>query len=248
MPVNTKAGLICDARTTTGRDSIALSQIPSVVTLFIDITGTATLLVELRDDPLSSFIPITTIVSDAVIRFSLPASEVAINVTAITGSVTVRYRQTVTANIPDSALEVFTGGAQVPQTIIVNGVSIQGPQGPSGSQGPPGLAGIDGEDAYEPLAFPGLPGPQGPQGTQGIQGPPGLMGLDAEEVYEPVAIPGQPGAPGTPGATGPAGAQGIANVWAIDPDEPLDPFMIAGPKGDTGSSSGAAESFHPFLY
>ena len=118
MAQQTKAGILADAVTSAiGVSSFGLPQLPCVVVLFITISGTASLDVVVRDGK-GSFIPVKTITASAVVRLSVPASEVGIDINSVSGSVTCTYRSVVVENIPNAAIEVFTGGEIQPATII----------------------------------------------------------------------------------------------------------------------------------
>lgn len=108
MPLPTKAGLIHNASTTTGRKAIELPTTPSMTLLFVSISGgTATVVLEISDDN-SLFIPVATITSDAAVQFAIPASVLAANITQISGAtVTVRYRTVVLTNMPAQTLLVY---------------------------------------------------------------------------------------------------------------------------------------------
>lgn len=122
MAERTSAGYLCRAKTTTGRVKVELPAVPSVTLLFIDIiSGTASITVELRDGRSTGFIPVKTITSDAVVKLALPASVIACNITAVTGSVTITYRSVVVDSIPNLAIEVFTGGVIEPAIVTTTG-------------------------------------------------------------------------------------------------------------------------------
>lgn len=109
-------------------------------------------------------------------------------------------------------------------------------------------SGIPIPDTFEAEEGPmGFPGPAGLQGPQGIQGPPGtgggggsstpgldgLDGLDGE-----MGPPGPAGVVGTAGASGATGPIGPPGIPGLDAEEPEIPYLIPGPKGDTGPAGG----------
>lgn len=117
---STNAGFLFNGETGTGREFVSLPQAPSVLTFYIDITGTASLDIEVRDSTKTNFIPVKTITADAIVKISLPASQIAINITSNSGTVTVTWRLVVTENFPNTAIEVFTGGTIEPPEVNVN--------------------------------------------------------------------------------------------------------------------------------
>ena len=117
MAVRARSGYLANARTTTGRDSANLLEIPSSITLFVTIaSGTATVAIEVIDDPLRTPIPVISVTGNAVIILGIPAGQVSSNVTAIGGgaSVTVTYRSYVGGEPPITPVSVFSAGAVVP--------------------------------------------------------------------------------------------------------------------------------------
>lgn len=124
----TNAGFLFNETDTTGANFVSLPQSPSIITLFIDISATASLTIALRDSEKTGFIPVRTITTDAIVKIALPATQLQVSITANTGLVTVTYRINVTENFPSEAIEVFTptsgsGGSPgiEPQIINVTG-------------------------------------------------------------------------------------------------------------------------------
>jgi hypothetical protein len=118
MAQQTKAGILLDGVTTaSGVSSFGLPLMPCVVVFFITIEGSASLNIILRDGK-GAFIPVKTLTASAVVRLSVPASEVGVDLTSNSGTVTVTYRSVVVENVPNAAIEVFTGGEIQPATII----------------------------------------------------------------------------------------------------------------------------------
>ena len=116
MAVRARSGYLANAKATTGRDSANLLEIPSSITLFVTITGgTATVAIEVIDDPLRTPIPVISVTTDSVIILGIPAGQISSNVTAISGaSVTVTYRSYVGGEPPTTPVSVFSSGAVVP--------------------------------------------------------------------------------------------------------------------------------------
>jgi hypothetical protein len=107
MPIGeTKAGFVHDANASTGRASIRLPKLPSMTVLFISVSATATVVLEISDDE-TLFIPIATISGNAAVQFAIPASVLAANITANTGTVTVTYRTLVLENMPSQTLLIY---------------------------------------------------------------------------------------------------------------------------------------------
>lgn len=113
MSFPSKAGTLSAARSTTGRDVVKLPSISSVVTLFITTTGTFSLNVEVSNVT-GVYVPITTITAAAAVQVAMPVNAIAVNVTAITGTVTVTYQMIVRDALPAEALQIFQAGAQLP--------------------------------------------------------------------------------------------------------------------------------------
>jgi len=79
----------------------------------------------------------------------------------------------------------------------------------------------------------GSPGPTGPAGSTG---PIGLDGIDGEDGF--IYPPAKDGTVGSPGATGATGLTGPQGPPGIDAEEIEYPYIIPGPKGDTGAAGG----------
>lgn len=116
----TNAGFLFNEFTGTGREFVNLQNVPSVTTLFIDISGSASLNIELRDSTKTDFIPVRTVTENSIIRIAINASQLAVNIVSNSGTVTVTYRINVTENFPNTAIESFTGGDIEPGTINAN--------------------------------------------------------------------------------------------------------------------------------
>jgi hypothetical protein len=105
-----KSGVLTAAagRTTTGRDTVKLPQVPSMTVISISITGgTATVQIEYSEDD-DLFIPVATIEATCGVQFAIPASMLAVNVTAISGAtVTALYRTVVLDNMPAQTLLIY---------------------------------------------------------------------------------------------------------------------------------------------
>jgi hypothetical protein len=116
-----KSGVLTAAagRTTTGRDSVKLPAIPCMTVLTISITGgTATVKVEYSEDEVL-FIPVASITQTSGVQFAIPASVLAVNVTAISGAtVKATYRTVVLDNMPAQTLVVFGNDGVVTSPII----------------------------------------------------------------------------------------------------------------------------------
>lgn len=96
-------------RTTTGRDLLKLGNVPSSTLLTIEISGTATVVVEYSEDE-NVFIPVATFDETSGLQFAIPASILAINVTSIGGGgdyVRVIARTIVLDNIPSQTLIIY---------------------------------------------------------------------------------------------------------------------------------------------
>lgn len=119
MSFPSKAGTLSNARSGTGRDFVKLPAITTVVTLFITTTGTFSLDLEVFNVA-GVYIPITTITAKSVVQVAMPVNGIAVNVTAVTGTVTVTYQMVVRDALPATALQTFTSGAAVPATIIIS--------------------------------------------------------------------------------------------------------------------------------
>jgi len=118
-------------------------------------------------------------------------------------------------------------GVDVPGSVSITEIVVQGPQGIPGEPGPIGPMGLTGPE-----------GPPGPQGIQGIPGPKGDTGA--------MGPPGPKGDKGDTGATGPQGPQGIQGIKGdTGPQGPqgikgdtgdIGPIGPQGPKGDIGAT------------
>lgn len=94
-------------RTTTGRDILKLGNVPSTTLLTIEISDTATVVVEYSEDE-SIFIPVATATATTGVQFAIPASVLAVNVTSISaGYVRVIARTVILDNIPSQTLIVY---------------------------------------------------------------------------------------------------------------------------------------------
>jgi hypothetical protein len=118
-------GVISKALSGTGRFSVNLPHLPSVTLLFITFTGTGSLNIELRDNKTATWIPVKTITADALVKLALPASALAVNVTANSAAATIHYRTVEVNQIPNVAIEVFTAGSIEPQAFEGN-LSLSG--------------------------------------------------------------------------------------------------------------------------
>lgn len=124
MSFPSKSGTLSDARSGTGRDVVKLPAITSVVTLFITTTGTFSLNVEVSN-VVGVYVPVVTITAASVVQIAMPVNSIAVNVTAVTGTVTVTYQMIVRDALPSEALQVFQAGAllapyTLPTTITAN--------------------------------------------------------------------------------------------------------------------------------
>ena len=125
MASRTTAGVLVNARTGTGRDTLPIKELPSLTMLFITITGTATLDLEVSDDDVNYF-AVATITGNSLVQFAIPASVLAINTTAVSGSVTVKYRTTSLENIPAQTLLIFDDSTVTVESPIEQNVAIKG--------------------------------------------------------------------------------------------------------------------------
>ena len=116
MALRTQSGDLTTGRTTTGRDSksVSVELLPSVVILFIIITGgTATVKVEVAEKT-GEEIAIYTVNASTVFRFPLSSAIFATNVSAISGAtVKVRYRVITGDNLPDE-VTAYAAGTVIP--------------------------------------------------------------------------------------------------------------------------------------
>jgi CBS-domain-containing membrane protein len=87
--------------------------------LTISITGgTATVVIEYSEDE-SLFIPVATITATSGVQFAIPASVLAINVSAISGAtVTATYRTIVLDNMPAQTLIIYGANSVVSPVIV----------------------------------------------------------------------------------------------------------------------------------
>jgi hypothetical protein len=108
-------GVKSNAVSGTGRYLVNLPHLPSVTLLFITFSGTGSLNIELKDGKSTDWIPIRTIAANSLVKIALPASGLAVNITANSGTATIHYRTVEVNQIPNVALEVFTAGDIVPQ-------------------------------------------------------------------------------------------------------------------------------------
>lgn len=94
-------------RTTTGRDTLKLGNVPSTTLLTIEISNTATVVVEYSEDE-TVFIPVATVTETSGVQFAIPASVLAVNVTSISsGYVRVIARTVILDNIPSQTLILY---------------------------------------------------------------------------------------------------------------------------------------------
>lgn len=98
------------AQTGTATKTVALPQVPSMTTLFIDFSATGSVDIKLRDSEAMGYITVRTVTADSIVRIAIPATDLAVQITANTGTVTITYRIVVVDNLPDTAIEVFSGG------------------------------------------------------------------------------------------------------------------------------------------
>lgn len=124
MSFPSKSGTLANAVSGTGRSSVKLPAITSVVTLFITATSTFSLNVEVSN-VVNVYVPIVTITGSAAVQIAMPVNAVAVNITANAGTVTVTYQMIVRDALPSEALQVFQAGAllapyTLPTTITAN--------------------------------------------------------------------------------------------------------------------------------
>lgn len=118
MAQQLKAGKFFDGVTVTGFVSVStISHLPSVFLIFATLSGTGSYDIQVRDGT-GDFITVKTLTSSAVVRLAVPCSEIAIDLTALSGSFTATWRSVVVEDIPDSIIEVFTNDEIQPQTIL----------------------------------------------------------------------------------------------------------------------------------
>ena len=116
MPQIVKTGYLTDPdntnghlRTTTGQDILALPLVPCMTLLTIDITGTATVVIQYSEDKLT-FIPVATVTETTGVQFAIPASVLAIDTIMLSGSVRAVYRTVTLDNIPSQTLILYGNG------------------------------------------------------------------------------------------------------------------------------------------
>jgi hypothetical protein len=115
------SGVSSKATTTTGVFFVNLPHVPSVTLLYITFSATGSVNIQLKDGKSTDYIPIKTITANSLVKLAVPAATLACNITANTGTITIHYRTVVFDAIPNFAVEVFTAGAIVPQTITTTG-------------------------------------------------------------------------------------------------------------------------------
>lgn len=94
-------------RTTTGRDTLKLPGVPCTTLLTIEISDTATVVVEYSEGN-DVYIPVATATANTGIQFAIPASILAIHVTSLSaGYVRVIYRTMLLDNIPSQTLIIY---------------------------------------------------------------------------------------------------------------------------------------------
>ena len=124
MAVRARSGYLANARASTGRDSADLPEIPSEIIVFITISGTATVQVEVADDPLSTPIAVAQVTATSIVVLGIPASKISTNVSVLGGgsTVTATFRSYVGGEPPQNPVSVFTAGALIPPAFSVSGV------------------------------------------------------------------------------------------------------------------------------
>ncbi len=110
MALSTKSGKLAVNRVSTGRDQVFLPDVVSVVGLFINISGTASVDIEVRDNVDLTPIILQTVTTNSLVRVYPPCSIISTNVTAVSGSVNISYRAFITDDIAGSGIEVFQNG------------------------------------------------------------------------------------------------------------------------------------------
>jgi hypothetical protein len=98
-----------------------------------------------------------------------------------------------------------------------------------------GLDGYDGIDGID--GFPGVAGSSGPAGSSGSPGPTGqngISGIDGEDGID--GFPGPIGPQGPAGTAGTIGVNGAPGPPGLDAEEVEFPYIIPGPKGETGAA------------
>lgn len=117
MPQTVKTGYLTDPnntndhlRTTTGQDVLALPSVPCMTLVTIDISGSATVVVQYSEDRVT-FIPVATVTETTGVQFAIPASVLAIDTIAVSGSVRAVYRTVTLDNIPSQTLILYGSGS-----------------------------------------------------------------------------------------------------------------------------------------
>jgi len=111
VALSTKAGKLANNQTTTGRKSVHLTDVVSLVGLFVYITGTATVAIEVGDNKDFEPVEVKRVTTNkTLVRVFPPCSIIASNVIAVTGSVTVLYRAFITDDIVGASIESFESG------------------------------------------------------------------------------------------------------------------------------------------
>ena len=94
-------------RTTTGRDTLRLGTVPSTTLLTVEISDTATVVIEYSEDE-AIYIPVATLTETGGVQFAIPASVLGVNVTSLSaGYVRVIARTIVLDNIPSQTLILY---------------------------------------------------------------------------------------------------------------------------------------------
>lgn len=117
MALSTKAGKLAVNRSTTGRDTVRLPDVVSVVGVFINISGTATVAIEVADDPSLPPIEVKRVTTSALVRVFPPCSVLSTNVISVSGTVNSSFRAFITDDIVGSGIESFEGGVIVQPTL-----------------------------------------------------------------------------------------------------------------------------------
>jgi len=111
------AGVKAKATALTGRFFVNLPHLPSVTILYLVFGSTGSIDIEINDGKSTAYIPIRTITANSLVKLSIPAANVAANITANGSTITAYFRTVVVSNIPNLAIEVFTAGSIEPQEI-----------------------------------------------------------------------------------------------------------------------------------
>jgi hypothetical protein len=120
MALSTKSGRLAVNRTATGRDEIFLPDVVSVVGIFVNISGTASVNIEVRDNVELEPIILQTVTANSLVRVYPPCSIISTNVTAVSGAVNISYRAFITDDIAGSGIEVFQNGVFNPPTTNIS--------------------------------------------------------------------------------------------------------------------------------